>query len=95
MNVKLKNDMHIIPIGDGMHIVYAPLHGAAFYVSDKAADLCQSYIDGKTILETKENSLLVHNLQVLENKIVEAPKEKSINMLILLRSRISFKRDIG
>ena len=79
MNVELKNDMHIIPIGDGMHIVYAPLHGAAFYVSDKAADICQSYIEGNTILETKENSLLVHNLHVLENKIVKAPEEKSIN----------------
>ena len=79
MNVELKNDMHIIPIGDGMHIVYAPLHGAAFYVGDKAADLCLSYIDGKEIIETEENARLLHHLRVLENKAAVVPKAKSIN----------------
>ena len=79
MSVELKCDMHIIPIGDDMHIIYAPLHGAAFYVNDKAANACRSYIMGNRIEDTAETSPLVRNLRTLESLTVEGPKGKPID----------------
>lgn len=88
MSQVLRDNLFVIPISDGMNIVYAPLHGAAFYASDKAASLCSGYSCGKDIQETKENATLVKYLKFLNGKNVQEPQLKpfasSANLVIIL-----------
>lgn len=74
----LKTDLNIIPIGNGINVIYAPLYGIAFYASDKASDICRLYIKGEKIVVTAENRYLLEQLSSLENKQIKKPNQRSI-----------------
>lgn len=88
MSIVLRKNLFIIPVHKGMNIVYAPLHGAAFYASDKAVALCKAYSEGEEIHETKENATLVRYIKKLEGKDVYEPQSKPIdissNLVVIL-----------
>ncbi len=80
MDVSLRDDITIIQLGNGSNIVYAPLHGAAFYANDKAVDVCKSYIDTGKIVDDNETSSLREHISVLEKIKTKAPRKYSINL---------------
>ena len=76
----LRDNLFIIPVHNGMNIVYAPLHGAAFYANDKAASLCEEYIHGEDIHENEANKPLFNHIKQLKNKNVCEPQSKPIDI---------------
>lgn len=79
MSNDLQSDLYIIPVEDGMSIIYAPLHGAAFYANENAATLCRSYINGETKTETEENACVFRNISSLEKRKAVKPRVQPIN----------------
>lgn len=73
MDVELRKDLNIIPLGNDKNIIYAPLRGVAFFSNDKVADLCSCYIEGGSIVNNKESAPLIEHIKVLEEKTVKEP----------------------
>ena len=90
MSIELKHELYVIPLEGGMNIIYAPLHGAAFYASDQAADICKSYIQGKDIAGDEYNALLIQHLKILEGKHITIPPQRPINTsnLVIILSQM-------
>ncbi len=87
MESELRKDLNIITLGNDKNIVYAPLRGVAFYANNKAVDVCKSYIEGCAIDDDSENAPLKEYIKVLEEKIVQEPRCKSItisNLVVIL-----------
>ena len=79
MGVSLRKDMTVIPLGDGLNIVYAPLRGVAFYANDEAADVCKDYINGEGIVDCVETAVLKGHISELERINAKEPRESAIN----------------
>lgn len=90
MGIELKHELYAIPLEDGINIIYAPLHGAAFYARDRAVDICKSYMQGEDIAVDENNALLIQHLKVLERKHIKIPRQRPINTsnLVIILSQM-------
>ena len=92
MDTSLRKNLFVIPLPNGKNIVYAPLHGAAFFANEKAASLCKAYISGFSIEENAENQSLVSHIKLLEGKNIHLPSEipvsETSNNLVVILSQM-------
>ena len=79
MSAELERDLFIIPIQNGMNIVYAPLRGAVFYANNRAVQICKSYIKGAKIENNEENLKLLQHLKNIEETPIKEPTLRTIN----------------